>query len=243
MPEGLGAAAPTWPGFCTGGEKQWLSLCVLSTGCSQNNAHPFGKHPLDAAGPRLPPPTSRKLGNMPEGDSEARKGRRQLQRAQKMTLRPPELDQPPTGGEGSPLCSRGRGSWTHTVQTTPAHRSAAASSHNCSVSTTTPGTRAAGRGPPLARLSRGPQPSSEARAQAVHHDSLKPRSTHPKIQRHPVRLPRHQPLTTTALPTVSTVSLSRMSSKWKKPWGAFQTSFSSKLRLCSHPGRLSNAAA
>lgn len=53
--EGLGAAAPTWPGFCSGARRRGC-LSDVSTGCGQGSeAHILLGSTLWMPGPRLPP--------------------------------------------------------------------------------------------------------------------------------------------------------------------------------------------
>lgn len=130
-------------------EKPWLSLCVT---CPQDAARAqkrtsFWEAPSGCQVLGCPPPHLQEAEpacSQPGGDSEARKGRRQLQ-AQRVTLGTRELDQPPTQEAKGVLSAAGaRVLDTHGPDHS-AHRSAdSLMPHNCSVSTTTPGTRAAG---------------------------------------------------------------------------------------------------
>lgn len=102
----------------------------------------------------------------------------------------------------------GQGSWTHTVQPTLLTGAQTASCLTIAVSQLPrQAPELQGTRPPPCHLSRGAQPSSKARAQALHHDSLAPRQLTPKSRAPPSPASQPWPLTTTALPTLSTVVL------------------------------------
>ena len=138
-----------------------------------------------------------------------------------------------TAGERSPLCSQGRGPG-HTVQATLLTGAQTASCLMIAVSQLPcQAPELQGTRPPPGHLSRGAQPSSKARAQALHHDSLAPSQLTPRSRAPPSPASPPQPLTTMALPTVSTVvpfqNAIEMEKAHREP---FQTGFSSHSGTC-----------
>ena len=136
-----------------------------------------------------------------------------------MTLGTRELDQLLTQEAKGVLSAAGAGALNTHGPGHSAHRSAESlMPHDCSVSVTTPGTRAAGTRLPPGHLSWGAQPSSKARAQALHHDNLAPRpltptslsATQPRLS---APSPRQPPLFLLS----PQLRLSRMPARWKKP--------------------------
>lgn len=128
----------------------------------------------------------------------------------------------------------GQGSWTHTVQPTLLTGVQTASCLTIAVSQLPrQAPELQGTRPPPCHLSRGAQPSSKARAQALHHDSLAPRQLTPKSRAPPSPASQPWPLTTTALPTLSTVvpfqNAIEMEKAHREP---FQTGFSSHSGTC-----------